>query len=173
MNQISLMNLLHGDCLEVLPTLPAGSQDLVVTSPPYPGVYDYVEHHRLRLRWLDLKERAFAESEIGARRDLSKLGTAAAAQAFETQMREVLVALERVLKPAGRAIFLVADGAHADSAIRTDAVLTRAAAASGFQVAAIASQSRPHFHAPTSRAFAERPRYEHAILLARDLRQRK
>lgn len=29
------MNLLHGDCLEVLPTLAAGSIDLVVTSPPY------------------------------------------------------------------------------------------------------------------------------------------
>ncbi len=29
------MNLLHGDCLKVLPTLPDGSFDLVVTSPPY------------------------------------------------------------------------------------------------------------------------------------------
>ena len=29
------MHLLHGDCLEVLPTLAAGSIDLVVTSPPY------------------------------------------------------------------------------------------------------------------------------------------
>jgi len=29
------MNLLHGDCLDVLPTLAAGSIDLVVTSPPY------------------------------------------------------------------------------------------------------------------------------------------
>ena len=25
----------HGDCLQVLPTLPDGSVDLVVTSPPY------------------------------------------------------------------------------------------------------------------------------------------
>ncbi len=29
------MNLLHGDCLQVLPTLEAGSFDAVVTSPPY------------------------------------------------------------------------------------------------------------------------------------------
>ncbi|NQX01983.1 site-specific DNA-methyltransferase [bacterium] len=29
------MNLLHGDCLTTLPTLPAASVDLVVTSPPY------------------------------------------------------------------------------------------------------------------------------------------
>lgn len=29
------MHLLHGDCLQTLPTLAAGSVDLVVTSPPY------------------------------------------------------------------------------------------------------------------------------------------
>jgi site-specific DNA-methyltransferase (adenine-specific) len=29
------MNLLHGDCLKTLPTIPAASIDLVVTSPPY------------------------------------------------------------------------------------------------------------------------------------------
>ena len=29
------MKLLHGDCLEILPTLGTGSVDLVVTSPPY------------------------------------------------------------------------------------------------------------------------------------------
>ncbi|GAA5483399.1 DNA-methyltransferase [Haloferula sargassicola] len=29
------LHLLLGDCLQVLPTLPAGSHDLVVTSPPY------------------------------------------------------------------------------------------------------------------------------------------
>ncbi len=29
------MNLLHGDCLEILPTLASDSFDLVVTSPPY------------------------------------------------------------------------------------------------------------------------------------------
>ena len=30
-----MIELLHGDCLEVLPTLPAGGFDAVVTSPPY------------------------------------------------------------------------------------------------------------------------------------------
>jgi site-specific DNA-methyltransferase (adenine-specific) len=29
------MNLIQGDCLKILPTLNAGSQDLIVTSPPY------------------------------------------------------------------------------------------------------------------------------------------
>jgi DNA modification methylase len=33
--------LLHGDCLDVLPTLPANSVDCCVTSPPYWGLRDY------------------------------------------------------------------------------------------------------------------------------------
>lgn len=36
-----MMTLLHGDCVEILPTLSAGSFDLVVTSPPYNLGIDY------------------------------------------------------------------------------------------------------------------------------------
>lgn len=32
---MSKLNLMHGDCLEIMPTLPAASFDVVVTSPPY------------------------------------------------------------------------------------------------------------------------------------------
>jgi site-specific DNA-methyltransferase (adenine-specific) len=35
------MNLLHGDCLKILPTLDAESIDLIVTSPPYNLGIDY------------------------------------------------------------------------------------------------------------------------------------
>jgi DNA modification methylase len=35
--------LYHGDALEVLRTLPAGSVNAVVTSPPYYGLRDYGE----------------------------------------------------------------------------------------------------------------------------------
>ena len=31
------ITLYHGDCRELLPTLPEGSVDLVVTDPPYSG----------------------------------------------------------------------------------------------------------------------------------------
>lgn len=33
--------ILHGDCLEILPTLEANSVQCVVTSPPYYGLRDY------------------------------------------------------------------------------------------------------------------------------------
>jgi DNA modification methylase len=35
------VRIIHGDCREVLPTLPADSFDCVVTSPPYFGLRDY------------------------------------------------------------------------------------------------------------------------------------
>ena len=49
------MNLLHGDCLKVLPTLDVGSVDLVVTSPPYNlGIkYQSFEDTAARSEYLD------------------------------------------------------------------------------------------------------------------------
>jgi 16S rRNA G966 N2-methylase RsmD len=46
--------------------------DLILTSPPYGGTYDYVEHHARRTAWLDLDVRPLRAGEIGARRNLSE-----------------------------------------------------------------------------------------------------
>jgi len=37
-NTESKVTLIHGDCLEILPTLEAGSVDAVITDPPYPDI---------------------------------------------------------------------------------------------------------------------------------------
>ena len=44
-----------------------GSIDAVITSPPYVATYDYLAHHELRMRWLDLDTRRLAKDELGAR----------------------------------------------------------------------------------------------------------
>ena len=41
----SKITLIHGDCLEVLPTLKAGSVDAVVTDPPYGIGFKYSQHN--------------------------------------------------------------------------------------------------------------------------------
>lgn len=41
------VKLIHGDCLEVLRSLPDGSVDCVVTSPPYDKMRRYASGHRL------------------------------------------------------------------------------------------------------------------------------
>ncbi len=38
--------LYHGDCMEVMPTLPAGSVHLSVYSPPFAGLYNYTSSER-------------------------------------------------------------------------------------------------------------------------------
>ncbi|HEX7670518.1 MAG TPA: DNA methyltransferase, partial [Polyangiaceae bacterium] len=58
------------DDARILESVEPGSVDLVICSPPYPGVYDYALHHALRLRWLGLDARPFETREIGARRHI-------------------------------------------------------------------------------------------------------
>ncbi len=51
---------------------PVGDQtiDLIVTSPPYPGVYDYYAHHAVRLRWMNLSAGELQDKELGSKRTL-------------------------------------------------------------------------------------------------------
>jgi DNA modification methylase len=45
--------------------------DLILTSPPYGGTYDYADHHQRRAAWLGLDTKPLRAGEIGARRNLS------------------------------------------------------------------------------------------------------
>jgi DNA modification methylase len=152
-----------------LTTFESGSVDLVLTSPPYAGVYDYLEHHALRLRWLGLDERRFAKGEIGARRNLSNPNTQSTqnpAALFRGETLGMLRAMARVLRPGGKAVLLVADGLIQGRALRIDELLTEVAPEVGLKAVGIASQERPHFHGPTLAAFRSAPRREHAVMLA-------
>ncbi|MCY4625082.1 MAG: hypothetical protein OXC99_08805 [Chloroflexi bacterium] len=52
--------LLSGSCLEFLPTLPEGSFDMVITSPPYANRYDYTRTYALELAWLGFTHEDFS-----------------------------------------------------------------------------------------------------------------
>lgn len=153
-----------GDARE-LPGLPDRSVDLVVTSPPYPGVYDYVEHHRTRLRWLGADANPLERGEIGARRSMRSLDAGEAARSFEQEMFDLFTAFRRVLRPRGKVILLLADGAWNNRPIRVEEIVKRAAASSGLTLTARASQDRPHFHGGSQQAFSNATRREHALLV--------
>ena len=59
---------LYSEDARLLPSLGWGEFDVILTSPPYPGTYDYHAHHKLRMDWLELDGEALLEGEIGARR---------------------------------------------------------------------------------------------------------
>lgn len=139
--------------------------DLIITSPPYPGNYDYLHHHELRLRWLSMDAEGFDKREIGARRHLEPLGYEEAVAQWRDDFGHVLAELARVLRPDGLALLVIADSVVADGALYADDLAHELAPLTGLRMVATASQRRPHFHAPSRLAFAAKPRREHVLAL--------
>jgi hypothetical protein len=108
---------------------PSGSVDLVVTSPPYAGVYDYSRHQARRYPLFG-EDPAFAEAhELGSRRDASR---------YPQDMEAVLQNLAGALSPQGRILLLIGDG----QLVKADVLVKELAAKAGLQVLAIATQKR-------------------------------
>jgi DNA modification methylase len=161
-----LARVVHGDARD-LHFISDGKVDLAVSSPPYAGVYDYIVHHRDRLRWLGLPEDRFAEHEIGARRHARGASFGQALGRFERELGASLSELGRTLAPRGVAVLIIADSVLGGRAVYAEELVARLCERAGLAVGATASQKRPHVHAPTQDAFSTRPRREHAILLRR------
>jgi SAM-dependent methyltransferase len=157
-------NVRIGDARQLEGVQPA-SVNLIITSPPYPGVYDYHEHHAARLRWLGLESGAFERSEIGSRRRLEHLPFARALGAWERDLIDSLRAVRRVLADEGRAALVLADTTLSDRAVRSDEAVRRASGKADLVVVGCASQNRPSFNRSARNAFREQPRREHAIVL--------
>ena len=154
----------EGDA-RVLDGVDDGAVALTVTSPPYAGVYDYVAHHEARLRWLGMDDRGFRGREIGARKRLSDARPDEGRAAWNDELSAVLRSLRRVTRPRGLAVLLIADSVVGGDPVYADDSLRALAPVADLEVIAVASQPRPHFHAPTRAAFVRRPRAEHAVLL--------
>jgi SAM-dependent methyltransferase len=148
-----------------LACLGPSSVDLVVTSPPYPGNYDYYQQHAPRLRWLGLDGRSFEQREIGSRRRLGGRGHGAALGDWERDLGACLGEMRRVLRPQGVAVLVLGDAVLGGRAVRGDETAARLGAERGLEPLARACQPRPNFHLPSASAFASRPRAEHVLLL--------
>ncbi|WP_394826911.1 DNA methyltransferase [Pendulispora albinea] len=148
-----------------LTTVEGASIDAIITSPPYAATYDYLAHHAVRLRWLGLDARSLEQGELGARRRYAKMRPEAAEQAWIGELVTFLRAAGRVLKARAPLVMLIADSAVGAHALRADDLVARAAEHTKLVPLARATQRRPHFHGPTARAFSERPRGEHALML--------
>lgn len=158
--------ILEGDARRLEGIAPA-SLDLVVTSPPYPGTYDYLSHHAARLRWLGMPDRSFDRREIGARRRLEAMSFDDALRAFRDDMVATLRAVSRVCRAFAPVVLVMADSVLSGRPIYADGLMRDAGERAGFELAALASQARPHFHRGSPRAFGARGRREHLILLRR------
>ena len=98
------MQLITGDAREVSRLLRGRAVDVILTSPPYGGTYDYVEHHALRLDWLNLPRAAFERAEIGARRHEDN------GERWDRELGASLAAMRSVLRgPASRVALVIGD----------------------------------------------------------------
>jgi DNA modification methylase len=134
------------------------SVDLVVTSPPYLNAIDYLRAHRMTLVWLGwtLTElRDLRGMTIGAERglavpsdELAGLASAAVPRHSELSSRhhgmvlrfirdigQLCSSLQRVIKPGGHAVLIVADSQLGGVPIENSAVCMLAAQAHGFELA--------------------------------------
>lgn len=151
----------------LLPSLGWAMCDMVLTSPPYPGTYDYHAQHRLRMAWLGLDDAPFAAGEIGARRESPLAGerTAAAGAGWSESLRAVLSTLARVLRPGGSLFLVMGDWVADDHAVDAAALLTRASAARDWHLESRASVQRDVHSRAEARIFARRGKWEHLLHL--------
>jgi len=141
-----------------LESVPPGSVDAVITSPPYAATYDYQEHHALRLRWLDLDARKLERGEMGARRRYASMTASAAREAWTSELTQFLGSAARTLAKGGRLVVVLGDSIFRGERLRGDAAILKAGARAGLTFVARASQEQrsPHLRDP---------RIEHVVLL--------
>jgi hypothetical protein len=137
----------------------ARSIDLLITSPPYLGTYDYTQQHARRFGWIGLDARQVKmmdASEIGARR------RARPEDALDLWQRDVdafVSEFARVLR--GRAYVVIGDSAVGARAVAGDIAIRKSAEKFNLRVVASASQERPSFY----REVRQSTRREHVLQL--------
>jgi putative RNA methylase family UPF0020 len=144
--------------------IPAGIAAGVIASPPYAGTYDYAEHQRLRFDFLALRHRALDEGEIGSRRSFDN--DSDAEQIWRRALADTVDAIARVLIPGRPAAIVIGDSWTHNRAIYALDDL-RGALTDELILEAWASQQRPMLGVREQRAFGDRPKAEHIVLLRR------
>jgi len=114
--------------------------DFVLTSPPYGGTYDYVDHHARRYAWLGIDPRSMQSREIGARRNVSD--TEGGAERWDAELGYALASIVEITRPGALVVLLMGDGESKGERIDADAQIERLAPEVGLEPVAIASSPR-------------------------------
>ena len=144
----------RGDARRVGP--PEGT-GLVLTSPPYPGVYDYLPMQQLRYAWLDLDPGVGMAEEVGARRTFRARGRKDALRGWRADTNAWVGCQARGLATDGFMAIVVGDGLVGGKKVDTLGPTVDAMKAAGLDVVARASADRPDHARDTVRT-------EHLVL---------
>lgn len=142
-----------------------GSVGAIISSPPYAGTYDYVDHHRLRLAFLGLPFDKFERAEIGARRRFKGRAHDEMERVYK-DFRACLDGFHTLLAEGGLMALMVGDSVAGVEPVWADGVV-RDIAGNRFEVLAWASQERDKLGSLENRAFGDDPKREHLLVLAK------
>jgi DNA modification methylase len=147
--------------------LPAGSVDLVVTSPPYANSHDYYLYNKLRMFWLGHDVVPVQDAEFGSRNKHSDLKMGV--EHYVRCMHSVFAEIHRVLRVDGLAVVVVGDAVIRGVFYDMAAALAPAASAAGLAL----SDSQAFLHKRFTSAFnagfgTDREKRTHVIVLRRD-----
>ena len=141
--------------------LSADGFDLILSSPPYAGTYDYAEHHDVRFLWLGLPRENLDRVQVGARDE----GLGSAAERWRQDRRRWLSEMARVARRGAAIILQVGDGVVAGAPEDATRAVEEEARRLGLDPVARVSQARPPHDHRLRQIFAGRPRREHIVLL--------
>lgn len=146
-----------------LPLWP-GSVDRVVTSPPYLGTYDYVDHHERRYAWLGIDPDPVRRGEMASRRHGQSTPLPELLAQHQRDSDAWVGAVGRLLRPDGLLDVVVGDSVVSGQPLRGDVPIRKAAERAGLRFVAACGAERPQFIAKTE---GLPPRLEHLLRFAR------
>jgi len=137
------------------------SIDLILSSPPYAGTYDYAEHHDVRFLWLGLSRESFDRVQVGARsEDMGSPG-----RRWQNDRRRWLGEMGRVTKPGATIVLVVGDGVVDNQPEDMAEAIKLDAPKAGLNLVAGAYQARPPRDRRLREIFGDQPRREHILVL--------
>jgi hypothetical protein len=129
----------------------------VLTSPPYPGVYDYLPMQHLRHVWLGLRAEEQVRQELGSRRAF-KGDAHEARRLWRRDTQLWMGAAAAAMTPEGRMVVVIGDGQVGPKVLGAAEPTIDAGRAVGLELVARASVTLPA---------TRPPRQEHALLFER------
>jgi len=151
------------DVRKLADVIPDGTAAGIITSPPYAGTYDYAEHQRLRFDFLGLRHRELDAGELGSRRSFED-DPHEALRRWKKALAGIVDRITTALAPGRPAAIVIGDSVARGRALYAlDDI--REALTGDVVIEAWASQERPMLGSVERRAFGDRPKAEHVIVL--------
>ncbi|MBC8257643.1 MAG: hypothetical protein H8E38_01365 [SAR324 cluster bacterium] len=133
------------------------SINCTITSPPYPGSYDYLAMHELRMKWLEFPTKDMFSNEIAMRNYTPKQ--------WKQVFREFMLKLRLWTAEDGVCYLVLGDWIERNKRVSGLEFTQKYADSVGWKVAGSASVQHEIFDVELGRAFGAAGKWEHLILL--------